>query len=107
MGNHIITPFNGSVLTTQQQAFNKSMAQVRIAVEWSFGRIVTLFKGLHYGKSWKFYLQPVGLYYKAGVIFTNIHCCLYGNQISDYFQCHMNLDEYMHCCDQCFEEYNV
>ena len=47
----ILAPFHGSHLTSQEQDFNRAMSQVRISVEWTFGKIVTYFSYLDFKKS--------------------------------------------------------
>ena len=81
MGNHIVCPYEGSNLSNAEQQFNQSMSRVRISVEWEFRSIPNLFKGLQYGKHWKLFLQPVGLFYRTGVILANIYTCLYGMRL--------------------------
>ena len=81
----ILAPFRGSHLTSQEQDFNRAMSQVRISVEWTFGKIVTYFSYLDFKKSNKVLLQPVGKYYLVAAILTNCHTCLYGSQTSTYF----------------------
>ena len=43
ISQNIIAPFRGAQLTPQRHAFNKSMSQVRISVEWSFCKISQYF----------------------------------------------------------------
>ncbi|CAC5389771.1 unnamed protein product [Mytilus coruscus] len=59
MTTHIIKPFRGGVISAAQARFNK-MSAVRTCVEWTFGKILTLFAFLDYKKNLKLYLQPVG-----------------------------------------------
>ena len=47
-------------LTDEQQAFNQSMSQVRVSVEWIFGDIVDYFKFIDYKKNLKIGLSSVG-----------------------------------------------
>ncbi|XP_033754685.1 protein ALP1-like [Pecten maximus] len=82
---YIITPYRGGVVSANQPLFNKKMSDVRICVEWTFGKILALFSFLDYKKNLKLYLQPVGKYYLVGTLLTNCHSCLYGNQTSQFF----------------------
>ena len=43
-------PFRGAVLTPDQQAWNKSMKEVRVSVKWIFGDIINYFKFLEFKK---------------------------------------------------------
>ena len=48
----LITPFrNRAGLTSEQQEFNTRMSQVRIAVEWGFGKIIGEFAFLDFKKN--------------------------------------------------------
>lgn len=40
---HLQGPFEGAALTPLEKHFNKSMSQVRVAVEWVFGDITNYF----------------------------------------------------------------
>ena len=82
---NLIVPFRAGALTPEQLDFNGTMSRVRESVEWAFGNILRLFAFLDFKKNLKLYLQPVGKMYIVGVLLTNCHCCLYGNQISQFF----------------------
>ena len=78
-------PFRGAVITEQQQQWNKSMSQVRIAVEWLFGDIVNYFKFLDFKKSLKVRLSAVGKMYNVCALLENARSCLYGTPTAKYF----------------------
>lgn len=61
------------------------MAPLRIAVEWGFGKIVSLWPFLDYRKKHQVLLSPIGLYFGVGNVLTNMHTCLYGSIISNAF----------------------
>lgn len=82
---YLLSPFRGAHLTPEQEVFNKKMSAVRVCVEWQFGKIVAKFAFLDFKKNLKLWLQPVGRYYLIGVLFTNLHTCLYGSQTSSFF----------------------
>ena len=65
--------------------FNNKMSSLRISVEWSFGKVATLFAFGNYRQNVKVRLQPAGAYYLVATIFTNCHTCLYGSQTNDFF----------------------
>ena len=46
-------PYRNAILTADMQAFNTSMSEVRVAVEWLFGDIVNYFKFIDYKKNLK------------------------------------------------------
>ena len=81
-------PFGGANLTPQEHAFNRSMSQVRVSVEWIFGETVNHFKFNDYKKNLKIGLSPVGKIYRVSALLVNAHNCLYPNNTSQFF----NLD---------------
>ena len=82
---NILSPFRGAHLSAQEQEFNRDMSAVRIAVEWSFGKILQYFAYLDFRKNQKILLQPLGKYYLVGTLLTNCHTCLYGSQTTSFF----------------------
>ena len=56
-------PFRGAQLTNIQKAWNKSMSEVRVSVEWLFGDVVNYFKFLDLKKNLKICLIAVGKIY--------------------------------------------
>ena len=84
---YLCAPFKGAVLTPEEQEFNRRMASVRIAVEWGFCKVLNMFAFVDYRKNLKLHLQPISLYYLVAAILTNVHTCLNGSQISEFFAC--------------------
>lgn len=82
----LIVPFKG-VVNRRQNKVNKRMSKLRVAAEWGFAKIIQLFPFLDFKKNLKIYKQQVGNYNKVGVLLTNCHTCLYGSQVSKYFDC--------------------
>lgn len=82
----LFCPFGGAYLTQQQQLFNKRMSSVRESVEWGFGKIIQQFAFLDYKKNLKVLLQPIGKYYVVGALLANAHTCLYGGNVSSFFE---------------------
>ena len=73
--------------TREQIAYNKSMASVRLAVEWAFKDISSNWAFLDFKKNLKLYLSPVGQWYKVCAILTNCLTCLrQHNETSLYFE---------------------
>ncbi|XP_075526500.1 uncharacterized protein LOC142558232 [Dermacentor variabilis] len=92
----LMKPYGGSSLTTTQLEFNTSMSRVRQAVEWGFGKVISEFAFLDFKKNQKLLRQEVAHMYKAATILTNCHTCLYGSQVSQYFELHPpSLNEYL------------
>ena len=50
---HLQGPFRGAALNPQQEAFNVSMSNVRVSVEWVFGDIIEYFSFLDFKKDLK------------------------------------------------------
>lgn len=80
-------PFRGPGLTNQEKDFNKSMSQVRVAVEWVFGDVINYFKFMDFRKNLKVRLSAVGKMYYTCALLQNCRTCLYGNQVSNFFDC--------------------
>jgi hypothetical protein len=82
---NILAPFRGANLSRQQRDFNKSMSQVRISVEWAFGKICQYFSYVDFKRNSKVLLQPVAKYYLVATLLTNCHTCLYGSLTTTFF----------------------
>lgn len=94
---HLISPFRGARLTEDEQQFNAEMCKVRLAVEWGFGKVISIFSFLDYKKGLKLWLHPVGKYYIIGTLLTNCHTCLYGSVTTSSFGVAPPLlEEYLH-----------
>jgi len=83
----LISPFRQGAmgLNQQQQDFNRAMSELRISVEWTFGKILKYWAFVDYKKDLKVFLQPVGKYYLVAGLLTNCHTCMYGSQSGIYF----------------------
>lgn len=79
------TPFNGAVITPAQVAYNRTMSNIRLPVEWAFGKVSQLWGFIDYDKNLKLYQQQVAKFYLNAVLLTNCHSCLYGCETSLYF----------------------
>jgi hypothetical protein len=72
-------------LAADKQKLNGVMSKVRIAVEWGFGRVLSLWPFFNFTTGQQLGRQPVAKMYVTGVLLTNAFCCLYGNQTCEYF----------------------
>ena len=61
------------------------MSDIRIAIEWSFGKIINQNKFVSFGKAMKIQNSPVSKYYHVAIILANAHTCMYGCQHTNYF----------------------
>lgn len=82
---HLQAPFRGANLTAEQQAWNKSMSEVRVSVEWIFGDVANYFKFLDFKKDLKIGLSAVGKMYLVCALLHNARVSLYGSTTSLYF----------------------
>jgi hypothetical protein len=82
---HLITPHQGVNLTEQQISYNQIMSKMRVCVEWEFGELYEQFAFLAFKMNQKLLLQPVNKYFVVACILKNCQTCLYGCQISIYF----------------------
>ncbi|KAL3184415.1 hypothetical protein MRX96_031827 [Rhipicephalus microplus] len=78
-------PSGGASLRPHEVNFNKRMSSVRQAIEWGFGRVVADFAFVDFYKSQKMTRQRVGRTYKVPTLFLNCRTCMYGSQVSTYF----------------------
>ena len=78
-------PFLGRDLPEAHAEYNLKMSRVRQCVEWSFGKVVSLFAFVDFAKNQKLHLQPVASYWQIAALLSNCHSCLYGNQTAMYF----------------------
>lgn len=81
-------PYGGAVLSPDQIAFNRRMSTVRQAVEWGYGKVAAEFVFVDFNKNQKILLQKVPMFYRVATILANCHTCLYGSQVTRFF----NLD---------------
>lgn len=61
------------------------MSDVRSAVEWVFGDILSYFAFLDFKKNLKIGLSPIGTVYSVCGLLRNAITCFYGSITSDYF----------------------
>ena len=85
---------NRQELAPSQEAFNQSMSQVRVSVEWVFGDVVSSFKFTDFKKKLKIGLSAVGKIYIACVVLCNALTCVFGNNTSTFFGVKPTLEEY-------------
>jgi uncharacterized PurR-regulated membrane protein YhhQ (DUF165 family) len=76
---------NGEVLDWQRLE-NNIMSKMRVAIEWTFGTIIMLFKFIAFVHTQKLFQAPLAKEYVAAVFFANCHMCIYGAvPHSEYF----------------------
>jgi hypothetical protein len=85
---YLQSPFKQGQLTADQVAFNQSMSSCTEAVEWGFGKIISLFAFLDYKKTSRFFysqwestiflvrFSPIAI---LVCIVLKVHCTLISN----------------------------
>ncbi|CAG7726398.1 unnamed protein product [Allacma fusca] len=73
-------------LTRYHKIFNKCMSELRVSVEYGFGKILQLFAFNDFKKNNKLLLQPLKKQYIVSALLANCHTCLRGSQVSMYFK---------------------
>jgi hypothetical protein len=96
-GRHLLSPFAGVELTSDQRQWNASMSSVRQNVEHGFGLVTNQWPFLNAGWKMPVYKSPVAWYYNVGVLLTNARNCMSRNQVVKYFNLQPPLlDKYFH-----------
>ncbi|TYZ61781.1 hypothetical protein PybrP1_000380 [[Pythium] brassicae (nom. inval.)] len=86
LSQYPISRFNGAHINDQQRDLNRAMTSGRKAVEWSFGRMKSLWAFVDSAKKHKIMLPHVGKIVKVAMLLTNCHFCHnQGDLINDYF----------------------
>jgi hypothetical protein len=91
-----------TVDTTREERYeNGIMTKIQIGNEWAYGITENLFKLLKWSYGLRLRQNPEHAhYYIVATILRNAHCCLYGNQISQYFDCRPpTLEQYFGCVE--------
>ncbi|OWY97970.1 hypothetical protein PHMEG_00031380 [Phytophthora megakarya] len=84
--NVFASPFDKVGATREEKDVNKSLSQVRISVEWGFGKIVNEWAMLDFKRKMTIGNVPVGLLYEVVAIFANcLTIARQQNVISSYF----------------------
>ena len=83
---HLQSPFaQRQDLSKNDQAFNQSMRQVRVSVDWVFGDVVNYFKVTDFKRNMKIGLSAVGKTYIVCALLSNGLTCLYSNITAAFF----------------------
>ncbi|DBA03535.1 TPA: hypothetical protein N0F65_011436 [Lagenidium giganteum] len=60
VSRYLISPFKGNNLTCEQHQFNTATSRVHESVDWTYGRLKTLWAFVDFKKKHKVILSPVG-----------------------------------------------
>lgn len=78
---------HGSLLPWMSEE-NFAMSKIRVAIEWTFGHVLKLFKFLSLKTAQKIFESPVAKHYVAATLLANYRNCQYGDSVSpEYFDC--------------------
>lgn len=85
------------VLTRNERDYNIAFSSVRIAVEWSFSKVFTLWAHTNWYMKLSVGASPVGTVVLVAFFLTNCHTCFYGSQVGQYFGVlPPTIEEYLH-----------
>ena len=95
-GEFMHTMNSGRNLTNRQIQENACLCAVREPIEWGNKEVKNYFKSLNYSNGLRLGSMPVCEMILYSFLMTNILCCFYGNQTSEYFHCRPpTLEEYL------------
>ncbi|KAI5888557.1 uncharacterized protein SCHCODRAFT_02637034 [Schizophyllum commune H4-8] len=93
----ILSPFMAEVRTAEEVRWNEMMGSVRVRVEHGFGQVSQKWPFLDAHSRMRVFASPVGIYYRFGVLMTNILNCFEPNSVATSFCCSPpSLAEYLH-----------
>jgi nuclease HARBI1 len=97
---HLITTYEGSVLTHQEQCFNKRMSKVRVSVDWAFRDIKRYFSHVAFPRKMALSRTPAGAWYLPSCLLWNFKCFIDGSPKARFFDCDPpNLTQYLSILD--------
>lgn len=84
---YMMVGFRHPNISDEEVQFNRRMSSARITVEWAFKEVKMYFSHLDYPRKMRVGKSPFGLWYFCACVLTNFHTCVYGSQVSHYFDC--------------------
>ena len=69
----------------KRNSIDQAKSEVRVCVEWMFGNVTNYYKFVDFKKQLKIGLSPVRKIRLVCGIPQNVHTCIYGNIVSEYF----------------------
>jgi hypothetical protein len=98
LSQRVFCPYPDGRVDARHQAFNTTMSQSRITVEWSYGRITALWRSLNLKDNHKIFKSPIGVYFMVATLLTNCLTCVEGgNEVTDHSGFRSpSLEEYLH-----------
>lgn len=77
--------YRAANLTAAQRAYNRALAEIRVCVEWQFGKVTSLHPSIENKANLKLVQQPIGKYSTVAALISNVHTCLYGSVTGRFF----------------------
>jgi len=78
--------YRAEVEVVNEGNFNKHLSSCRESIEWNYGSLKTLFKGIDYSKKLRIRHIQVESMVMAAFLMRNAHVTMYGCQTSAYFE---------------------
>lgn len=76
ISRRIFIPYPDGRIDARHAAFNHSMSQSRITVEWSYHMVLRSWTALDFKRNLKIFKSPIAAYYVVATLLTNIQSCL-------------------------------
>ena len=76
LSNRVFVPYPDGRLDARHAAFNYTMSQSRITVEWGYHTILRSWTSLDFKRNLKIFKSPIGVYYIVAALLTNVQSCL-------------------------------
>ena len=85
ISNRLFVPYPDGRVDSVHAAFNHTMSQSRIQVEWGYHMILKSWTALDFKRNLKLFKSPIGAYYIIAALLTNVLSCLNeSNEITLY-----------------------
>ena len=96
---HLLAPYEGVIITREQQLFNQGMSKVCVSVEWAFDKVVQYFAFLDFKKHLKSSSSANWEILCCGCNLNKLsHMYLWQCYINFFFMCHHPLSiTVIHC----------
>jgi hypothetical protein len=76
LSRRIYVPYADGRIDARHAAFNHSMSQSRITVEWGYHTVLRSWCSLDFKRNLKIFKSPIAAYYAIAVLLTNVQTCL-------------------------------
>ena len=76
LSSRIFIPYPDGRANALHQAFNQTLSQSRITVEWAYHTILKSWTALDFKRTLKVFKSPIGVYYIVAALLTNVMSCM-------------------------------